>query len=90
MPEVFEHEDEVVVTLDVPPEGEEGISVSVEGDTLVVSATGGERPYQHEVLLPCAVDASAACCGSPCPRGAGRQRHGRALARFPSRSTIAA
>ena len=58
MPDVFEHEDEVVVTLDVPPEGEEGISVTVEGDTLVVSATGDERPYQREILLPCAVDAA--------------------------------
>jgi HSP20 family molecular chaperone IbpA len=56
MPEVFEHEDEIVVTLEMPPAAADAVRVSLEMGLLLVTSEG-DQPYRREVVLPCAVDA---------------------------------
>jgi HSP20 family molecular chaperone IbpA len=56
MAEVFEHDDQVVVTLQIPDVPEEAISITVEGELLVVTS-GAAAFERREVALPCAVDA---------------------------------
>jgi len=57
MPEVFEHEDEIVVTLEMPPAVADAVRVTVEMGLLLITSEG-DQPYRREVALPCAVDGS--------------------------------
>lgn len=50
--DIFDEKDEIIVIAEVPGVQEEGISLEVEGDILVISAAGKNRKYRQEVLLP--------------------------------------
>ena len=56
--DVFDEGGEVVVTAELPGAREDEITIEQRGDTLVI-ASGGERHYAKEVLLPSAVDGNS-------------------------------
>ena len=50
--DVFEEGDHILVIAELPGVSEEGINVEVAGDILSLSASGEEREYAKEILLP--------------------------------------
>lgn len=57
--DVFDEGDEIVVVAEVPGVREEDIHVDVNGDVLVLTATGPKRKYEKEILLPAPAEAGA-------------------------------
>jgi HSP20 family protein len=55
--DVFDEDEEIVITAELPGVGEEEIHVQVQDDILSLE-TSGERKYAKEVLLPAPVDAA--------------------------------
>jgi HSP20 family protein len=54
--DVFDEGEEIVVVAEVPGVQEKDIHLEVNGDVLALSATGPNRKYEKEILLPAAVD----------------------------------
>jgi len=50
--DVFDEKDEILVISEIPGIDEEGISLSLKGDILEISAACKNRLYRKEVLLP--------------------------------------
>jgi HSP20 family protein len=50
--DVFDEKDEVLVIAEIPGVHEEGITIDLKGDILEILATGKNRKYHKEVLLP--------------------------------------
>lgn len=50
--DVFDEKDEILVISEIPGIDEEGISLTLKGDILEISASGKNRIYRKEVLLP--------------------------------------
>ena len=50
--DVFDENGEAVVIAEIPGVNEEGISLDLKGDILEISASGKEKKYRKEVLLP--------------------------------------
>ncbi len=54
--EVTEKDDEIIVIIDIPGVEKSDIKVSLEGQTLIISASSKDRQYYTELSLPAAVD----------------------------------
>lgn len=50
--DVFDEKDEILVISEIPGINEEGISLTLKGDILEISAVSKNRIYRKEVLLP--------------------------------------
>jgi HSP20 family protein len=57
--DIFDEADHVLVVVELPGVTSDDISVEVEGDILTLKASGRDRRYAKEVLLPAQVDASS-------------------------------
>lgn len=53
--DVFDEKHEILVISEIPGVDEEGISLTVKGDILEISAVSKNRNYHKEILLPVAV-----------------------------------
>jgi len=53
--DLFDEKGYIRLIAEVPGVNEEGMSVELKGDILSLSATGTERRYAKEILLPCPV-----------------------------------
>jgi HSP20 family protein len=53
--DVFDERNEIMVIAEIPGVQEEGITLDLRGDILEISATGKNRMYRKEVLLPAQV-----------------------------------
>jgi HSP20 family protein len=60
MVDVFDETDHLLVVAELPGVAEKEITFEVKGDVLHLSAAHGDRKYQKELLLPCAVDGKGA------------------------------
>jgi HSP20 family protein len=56
--DIFDEKDHILIIVELPGVEEERISTNVKGDILTLSATGGDRKYYTEVVLPKDADAS--------------------------------
>jgi len=56
--DLFDEDEEIVITVELPGAAEEEIQIEVEEDILSLE-TGGESKYAKEILLPAAVDAAS-------------------------------
>ena len=56
--DLFDEDEEIVITVELPGAAEEEIQIEVEEDILSLE-TGGESKYAKEILLPEAVDAAS-------------------------------
>jgi len=56
--DLFDEDEEIVITVELPGAAEEEIQIEVEEDILSLE-TGGENKYAKEILLPEAVDATS-------------------------------
>jgi HSP20 family protein len=54
--DVLDEGDHILVVAEMPGVDEKDIRVKVEGDVLEIVASGGQRRYHKEVLLPSPVD----------------------------------
>ncbi len=50
--DVFDEKDEILVIVEIPGIGDEGIALNLKGDILEISAAGKDRNYYKELLLP--------------------------------------
>lgn len=50
--DIFEERDHVLMIVELPGVEEGNIAIDVKGDILTLSATGGDRKYYTEVVLP--------------------------------------
>jgi HSP20 family protein len=57
--DVFDESDHITVIAEMPGVEEERINISVQGDILTLSASGSERKYYKELVLPASVDAAS-------------------------------
>jgi HSP20 family protein len=57
--DIFDEADHVLVVVELPGVVDEGIKIEVEGDILTLQASGRERRYAKELLLPAQVDAAS-------------------------------
>jgi HSP20 family protein len=55
--DIFDEKDHVLIIVELPGVEEEHISAGIRGDILTISASGGERKYYKEVVLPEDIDA---------------------------------
>ena len=55
--DVFDEKNEILIISEIPGVGEEGVAVSLKGDILEISASGKNRTYYKEILLPAKVKA---------------------------------
>lgn len=55
--DVFDEKNEIVIISEIPGAGEDGVTVSLKGDILEISASGKNRTYYKEILLPAKVKA---------------------------------
>ena len=53
--DVFDEKNEIVIIAEIPGAGEDGVTVSLKGDILEISASGKNRTYYKEILLPAKV-----------------------------------
>lgn len=53
--DVFDEKNEIVIIAEIPGVGDEGVTVSLKGDILEISAAGKNRTYYKEILLPAKV-----------------------------------
>jgi len=53
--DVFDEKYEIVIIAEIPGVDEEGMTVNLKGDILEISASGKNRTYYKEVLLPAKV-----------------------------------
>ena len=53
--DVFDETNEIVIIAEIPGVGEEGVTVNLKGDILEISASGKNRTYYKEILLPAKV-----------------------------------
>jgi HSP20 family protein len=53
--DLFDEQGHIRLIAELPGVSEEGLSIELEGDILNLSATGKERRYAKEILLPCRV-----------------------------------
>lgn len=54
--DVFDEKDEILVISEIPGVDEEGISLTLKGDILEIFASGKNRIYRKEVILPLEVE----------------------------------
>ena len=54
--DVFDEKNEIVIIAEIPGVGEDGITVSLKGDILEISAASKNRTYYKEILLPAKVE----------------------------------
>lgn len=57
--DVLDEGDQLVVIAEIPGVEEKDIQLKAEGDILEIAASGKDRKYQKEVLLPSAVDSAS-------------------------------
>ena len=50
--DVFDEKDEILIIAEIPGVREEGISLTLKGDILEISAVNRNRAYRKEVILP--------------------------------------
>lgn len=55
--DVFDEKYEIVIIAEIPGAGEDGVTVNLKGDILEISASGKNRTYYKEILLPAKVKA---------------------------------
>jgi HSP20 family protein len=55
--DVFDEKYEIVIIAEIPGVGDEGVTVNLKGDILEISASGKNRTYYKEILLPAKVKA---------------------------------
>jgi HSP20 family protein len=53
--DVFDEEDHITVVAELPGVSEDEIKIEVTGDIFKLTATGKDRKYAKEILLPCKV-----------------------------------
>lgn len=54
--DVFDEKNEIIIIAEIPGVGEDGVTVSLKGDILEISAAGKNRTYYKEILLPAKVE----------------------------------
>jgi HSP20 family protein len=57
--DIFDEPESILIVAELPGVDEADISVELEGDILTIKATGRERKYEKELLLPAQVIASS-------------------------------
>jgi HSP20 family protein len=55
--DVYENDTELLLVADVPGVGQDGATVTIEQDRLVVEAKGKTRRYHRELIVPSTIDA---------------------------------
>jgi HSP20 family protein len=54
--DVYENDTELLLVADVPGVGQDGATVTLEKDRLTVEATGKDRRYHRELVVPPTID----------------------------------
>jgi HSP20 family protein len=57
--DVFDEEDRILVIAELPGVSEDELKIEVAGDILNLTASGKDRKYAKEILLPCKVKADS-------------------------------